>query len=52
MLSTDKSKKIKLATTPAPMARKIKLAIYTMLYFIAATQMKVSGVFHMYPTLP
>lgn len=52
MLSTDKSKKIKLATTPAPMARKIKLAIYAMLYFTAATQIRVSGVFHMYSTLP
>lgn len=52
MLSTDKSKKTELAATPAPMARKIKLPIYAMLYFIAATQMKVSGVFHMYPTLP
>lgn len=49
MLSTDKSKKIKLAATPAPMARRIKLPIYAMLYCVAATQ--VSGVFHMYPSL-
>lgn len=32
MLSTDKSKKTELAATPAPMARKIKLPIYAMLY--------------------
>lgn len=51
-LSTDKSKKIELAATPAPIARKIKLPIYAMFYCMAATQMKVSGVFHVYPSLP
>lgn len=52
MLGTDKSKKIKVAAAPAPMARKIKVPVYAMLYCMAATQMKVLGVFHMHPRLP
>lgn len=44
--------KNKLPATSAPMARKIKLHIYAMLSCMAAIQMKVSGVFHMYPSLP
>lgn len=52
MLSTDKSKKIKIGSTPAPMARKIKLPVYAMLHCTAVTQMKVLGVFHMHPSLP
>lgn len=52
MLSTDKSKKIKIAATSAPMARKIKLPVYATLHCMAVTQMKVLGVFRMHPSLP